>query len=278
MMVCAWARRLRGWRSGLLCLPLLAACLGPPYETGRVQDLVPGAREQAVRVDGRSIHWVEVGDEAASPVLFIHGTPGNWQAYADYLNAPELAGFHRIAVDRPGFGESAEGGVEPSLSRQAELLAEAFADLPPMILVGHSLGGSLAMQLARDAPDRIAGIVLVAASLDPAVEAPRWFNRVASWPVIRAVVPDPLAKANVEVLVLQQQLQALWSGWTVPRLPIVLIQGMEDSLVRPSTADFAESRLAAESVTIHRIENAGHFVLWEQPSWTIEAILRLAEP
>ena len=116
VMVCAWARRLRGWCSGLLCLPLLAACLGPPYETGRVQDLVPGAREQAVRVDGRSIHWVEVGDEAASPVLFIHGKPGNWQAYADYLNAPELAGFHRIAVDRPGFGESAEGGVEPEWS------------------------------------------------------------------------------------------------------------------------------------------------------------------
>jgi len=265
-----------------LALPLvavcLAGCMGAPYPTGRPAELVPGGSSVEAQVQGRRLHWVESGDADAPPVLFIHGTPGSWEAFADYLSAPALSGYRLIAVDRPGFGGSSAGGVEPALSAQAAYLAEAFAELPPMIVVGHSLGGSIAMQLVRDAPDRVAGVVLVAASLEPAAEAPRWFNRLANWPLVRRIVPDSLARANDEVLALEPELRALWAGWTPPETPVILIQGMEDSLVRPSTADFAESVLHSDSTVIQRVDHAGHFVLWEQPERVIDAIHTLAEP
>ena len=107
-------------------------------------------------------------------------------------------------------------------------------------------------------------------------EAPRWFNRVAQWPPVRWLLPEPLARANAEVLALQHELRALWADWTPGATPVVLIQGMEDRLVWPQTADFAEARWPSQTLQVQRLEQAGHFVLWDQPDIVIEAIVQLA--
>lgn len=272
-----WAVQRSAQMLGLsLICSLLAACSGPPYERGPPSDVAPRAKSFEQTIDGDRVHWVEAGAEDGQPVLLLHGTPGSWQAWGDVLNEPAVQGLRLIAVDRAGFGESAAAGVEPSLARQADLLARRFDQRAPLIVVGHSLGGALAMRLLRDHPERVAGVVLVAASLDPAAEAPRWFNHVVQWPVFRQLVPEPLRRANIEVMALQSELRALWSGWTPDETPVILIQGMEDRLVWPQTATFVEAALPPDSLTVHRIKHAGHFVLWEQPQRVIDAILRLA--
>src|SRR3546814_16092495 len=50
----------------------------------------------------------------------------------------------------------------------------------PAIVVGHSLGGPIAAKLAMDYPDRVRGLLLLAPSVAPALEAPRWYQRLAT--------------------------------------------------------------------------------------------------
>src|SRR3546814_18536533 len=58
-------------------------------------------------VAGHTLQYAEL-DRAGSPrILFIHGSPGEWHAFASYLNRPELQVCGPVlAPDRPGYGGS----------------------------------------------------------------------------------------------------------------------------------------------------------------------------
>src|SRR3546814_18455192 len=62
----------------------------------------------------------------------------------------------------------------------------------PAIVVGHSLGGPIAAKLAMDYPDRVRGLLLLAPSVAPALEAPRWYQRLATWRVVQWLLPRTL--------------------------------------------------------------------------------------
>ncbi|MCF6209425.1 MAG: pimeloyl-ACP methyl ester esterase BioH [Gammaproteobacteria bacterium] len=104
-------------------------------------------------------------------LVLLHG----WGMNADIWDGvvPMLAKQHRVTgVDLPGHGRSGDPGSDYSLPAQAKKIAEI---LPAgSILVGWSLGGLLALQVALDFPRRIKALVLVASS-------PR-FVRAGDWP------------------------------------------------------------------------------------------------
>jgi 3-oxoadipate enol-lactonase len=95
------------------------------------------------------------------PVVFLHGYPlhhGIWQ--------PQLEEFsphhHVVLLDLPGFGLAADVAVPDSLIGFAEHV-RAFLErkqLGPAVLVGHSFGGYIALQLFRDHPELFRGLVL----------------------------------------------------------------------------------------------------------------------
>ena len=258
------------------CGAWLAACVGAPAPDQERSQRLSDSRSQFIQVNGRPLHWVETGPASAPPILFIHGTPGSWTAFVDYLDHSALASAYRlISVDRPGFGESDAGQIEPSLQRQAAAIAHVLRDAPPAVLVGHSLGGPIALRLAADFPERVRGVLLVAASLDPALEAPRWYNHLAAaWPV-RWMTPPTLRWANREVMVLQDELHQLATVWDRIRAPISLIQGMDDRLVYPGNADYAEARMPPEQLRVLRLRDAGHFVLWKQVDTVVGELRQL---
>ncbi len=108
---------------------------------------------------------------AGSELVLLHG----WGMNADVWDgvAPLLAKNHRVTtVDLPGHGRSGDAGGDYSLSTQAQKVAEILP--PDATLVGWSLGGLLALQLALDFPQRIKALVLVASS-------PR-FVQADDWP------------------------------------------------------------------------------------------------
>jgi len=69
--------------------------------------------------DSGRVHFVVAGSPHpdAARVLFVHGSPGAWDAWERFLKDPELRAAARlIALDRPGFGGSERGRAEPAPS------------------------------------------------------------------------------------------------------------------------------------------------------------------
>ncbi len=293
-------RSLRGWCAcdaawavGMaLCLASLAGCGNPPYPRGTVDTLFAQVQPPVigtVAVGGRMINTARVDNPAPSTststsapatarpiLLFVHGSPGDWKAWAHYLKAPELAGFPtRVAVDRPGFGGSRAGGVMPSLREQAALLTSLIPSGKKAIVVGHSLGGPLVAWMAIDAPERVCGVVSIAGSLSSKYEAPRWYNQIADSGLLNWAIPSEMVQSNLEMMPLSTELVQLESAFGKLRVPFVLMQGGRDSLVVTATADEVEKRAPAQWLKVQRLPLENHFVLWEKPELVIKTLLDL---
>ena len=273
-------RRRRGMRlafAALACLVVtFTGCLSAPYARGTVSELFPqGPRPQdlSYTVDGRTVHYVE---QAGGParILFIHGTPGDWQGWAPYLRKPSLqARATMIAVDRPGWGQSA-GGVVPDLATQAAMLRPLLGDSPSgTLLVAHSYGGAIAARMAMDYPRQVNGLVLIAPTLSPELEGPRWYDRLADSLPLRLLLPQKLRRSYAELDPLPQQLQQMLPRWAHLDVPVTLIQGTADGQVDPRTADFAQQELPGQLLRVGRMRGQGHWVLWTKPAPITQAVL-----
>ncbi len=101
------------------------------------------------------------GDEQAPTALLLHGLPGaaeDWNRLSD-----ELAGsFHVVAIDRPGYGGSAEEALP--VPAQVDLYAEVLAEVAdgPALVAGHSYGAIPAAELASRFPAAVGALVLLA--------------------------------------------------------------------------------------------------------------------
>ena len=135
-----------------------------------------------VLVDGRPVNVIELGGEGASgqPLVFVHGLSGSWQNWLEQL--PVLAADHRVlALDLPGFGHSpmpacAPQGAEPiSIPGYARTLDHLFDELAidAAAVVGNSMGGFIAAELAIAFPQRVERLVLVSAAGVSTYDDPR---------------------------------------------------------------------------------------------------------
>lgn len=127
--------------------------------------------------DGGQIHVVERG--AGTPILLVHGVTLSMDVWAYQLR--DLAdGYRVVAMDQRGHGRSRPGRAGYGFERLgADVLAVLDAlDLQGAVLVGHSMGGMVALQLAAEQPQalvkRVAGLVLVATSGGPVTRLPGW--------------------------------------------------------------------------------------------------------
>ena len=248
---------------------------------------------RTTRVGNRTLRFAVSGNTRAPPVLFIHGTPGSWDAFALFLNDTELRRrAFLISVDRPGFGGSDPGRTITSIGEQARLCVavleaaraagsgrERREPADPehgrsAIVVGHSWGGPIAARIAMDFPHQVRSLVLVAASIDPDLEEIRWYQHLARWKVFRWLVPRDLVTANEEVFSAKPELTQMVSRWKEIRIPVTVVQGEEDTLVPPANADFAARKLVSTSLHLERHPRVGHFVPWYRPELVRAAVLR----
>jgi len=153
--------------------------------------LFPAGTEFAARyllLDGAKIRYIDTGH--GPPVIFLHGLGASMYAWRKNLPAVAAAGFRVIAFDNRGFGLS-DKPPAPYDNTAYVRLAVALMDslrLTDAVLVGHSMGGAIAAQVAIDYPQRVRGLVLVA-SAGLGAREPLLF-RIARWPVL-----GPLALA-----------------------------------------------------------------------------------
>lgn len=115
-----------------------------------------------VTVGGNRIHYVERGE--GLPILMIHGLGGSLHHLRRPLMEAFGDGYRLIAIDRPGSGYSTRGaGQTGRLTEQAAQTA-ALIDalgLDRPLIVGHSLGGAIALATALDHPDKVSGLALL---------------------------------------------------------------------------------------------------------------------
>lgn len=240
----------------------------PPYdglskeETARMG---PDFRYFSHTVADQNMHGAVTGDKAAKAVIFIHGTPGDWRAWGDYLGDTALKSkAFMIAVDRPGFGLSGRGKTVVDLKAQASaIIAAALVEHPgPFLLVGHSYGGPIQVQMAADFPEHVSGIIMLAGAIDPVLQKARWYHHLGGTWLGRAAISDVLEASTDEMLALPAQLQDQRDALSKLGVPITIIQGETDWLVPAGNAAYARANIA--SANIIEIKGQGHFLPWEQ--------------
>jgi pimeloyl-ACP methyl ester carboxylesterase len=120
---------------------------------------------RSTEIAGRRVNYVDIGSGDGPPVVFVHGLGGAWQNWLE--NIPRVAQERRVlALDLPGFGASEMPLREisiPGYGRVVDKFCEQL-DLSEVALVGNSMGGFVAAEVAIQAPQRVERLVLVSAA------------------------------------------------------------------------------------------------------------------
>jgi len=236
------------------------------------------------------VAWEERG--SGDPLLLIQGI-----GYARWSWEPVLPGLaerYRVLVfDNRGIGESAKPAGPYTAGEMAadalQVLDEAGAERAHVL--GASLGGMIAQEVAVQAPDRVEKLVLCcttpggeatvpmpaatvtlfreAATLAPEV-ALRRFVENALAPGARAELVDDLYRRRLENPpdpVGWQGQAAAGTGFAgadgVITAPTLIVTGTEDNVVDPRNSGVLARRIAG--ARLERLEGAGHLFFWEQP-------------
>lgn len=222
--------------------------------------------DSSKEIEGYTIHYIETGNKNASTLFFVHGSPGSWDAYKDYLkDSLLLSKFRMIAVDRIGFGYSNFGKAE-NLKTQSNIIekfSKQIANGKPIYLIGHSLGGPTIVEMAAEKPNDYATLIIIAGSIDPKAETPENWRAIIKVKPIRYIIPGALRPANDELWWLKSDLYDLKPKLQNITSKVIIIHGTKDQLVPYSNVAFMSREFVnAKSLDIISIKDANHFIPW----------------
>lgn len=204
------------------------------FVPGDADDQEAGPQTRKVALGEHAIRYLERG-EGGTPLVLIHGFSGdlnNW-----LFNHEALAGQRRvIAIDLPGHGESSKALVSADLDELsgAVLALLDHLDIDTAHLAGHSMGGAVALALARRAPQRAASLTLIgSAGLGEAINGDYLEGFVAA--TSRNQLKGPVSQLFSDpALVTRQLLEDL--------LKYKRLEGVDEALRRLCATLFGEGR------------------------------------
>lgn len=145
------------------------------------------------------LYAVETGRENRQTVVLIHGL--GQTGFVDWLKViPELESkYHVLAMDLPGFGRSTDPGGRYSPTNYAKViswLVKKYAN-GPVVVVGHSMGGAVALRYASDFPAQVSKLVLV--DVAGILERTAFAKHSAELPLNEHVGPNPIRRLTSKV-------------------------------------------------------------------------------
>jgi pyruvate dehydrogenase E2 component (dihydrolipoamide acetyltransferase) len=247
---------------------------------------------ETIEAGGRRFRYLALGESEGPPIVFIHGFGGdlnNWQ-----FNQEALADGHATyAVDLPGHGGSSKdlgsGHVHVGALAGAVVDFLDAKNVGKAHLVGHSLGGAVALDLALNHADRVASATLVCSAglgpeinmayIDGFMQAKR---RKQLEPVLAMLVADPdmVSREMIEDVLKFKRLDGVEAALNriiddnfaggrqaldlTSRLgdlavPVQVIWGRQDQIIPASHAEGLPA-----SVLMHVFDDAGHMVHMEK--------------
>ena len=253
-----------------------------------------------VETEGASIYWHELGQ--GEPIVLIMGLGCSSAMWVRL--APRLAGRHRvILLDNRGAGQTkASGALVHRVANMARDVAAVLdaAGLRHAHVVGFSMGGMIAQQLAIDHASRVRSLTLLATNCgNPYAKLPAWdvqrllFDRRRETPeqALNAMRPYVYGRATPEQRIAEDntvriasfpprnaydaQLYGLlyWTSYfQLPRLrmPTLIIHGLEDQLIPPQNGHLLASRIPGAELV--EITGASHFAHTDNPEAVVEAV------
>jgi non-heme chloroperoxidase len=274
---------------------LIAALSTPTNDTTRFHEI---QLETGVRM-----HYAEQGPATRTPMILLHGYSDSWFSYSLVLSA--LSRDTRVyALDLRGHGNSDR---PTSGYRMRDMAADviAFMDAKQIVratIVGHSMGGFVAQQVALAAPKRVAQLVLMATAARP-----RAFNGLDEFEKAVSSLTDPVPEAFAREFQLStikggvseqfvdravsESLKLpvhVWRGVMDGMLdyeraialgrsgiPTLVLHGADDPYVPSAEANTLAAMTKARE--IRKYPDTGHALHWERPTDVARDILAFVE-
>jgi pimeloyl-ACP methyl ester carboxylesterase len=187
----AW---LVGSAAALVGVILAGLVLFTAWTARRVEKALP-PRGRFIDVDGARIHYLDKG--TGPTLLLVHGLAGQMHNFTHSLLGKLMRDFRVVILDRPGSGYSTRPTEELApISAQARVISR-FCELLGLerpLIVGHSLGGAVALALALNHPEQVAGLALLSPVTHQPEHVPPPFDgmEIAS-PLLRRLIAWTLA-------------------------------------------------------------------------------------
>ncbi|MGQ9823542.1 MAG: alpha/beta fold hydrolase [Desulfotomaculales bacterium] len=243
----------------------------------------------AAVVGGRKIFYATGGMTGEDwPVVYVHGAGGTAHVWKNQLGI-RVPGFCQAALELPGHGRSeGSGAKDVAVYRDfvRDFLQAVFGR--PAVLVGHSMGGAIAMSFALAYPGWLKGLVLVGtgarlrvapAVLEAALEPERSaallrFSYSPGTPEeVREEAEKEFGLTPPEVR--YNDFLACDSFDVMGRLreikmPVLVVCGEDDQLTPVKYARYLQENIPGARLVL--VPGAGHMVMWEQPEQVNAAI------
>ncbi len=226
-----------------------------------------------VFIDGKLIHYETFG--RGSPIVFLHGWIGSWRYWFPVME--DLAVEYRsYALDLWGFGDSDKADEQYDVGTYVDMMI-AFMDelgIRNVPVVGHTLGGVIATELAMRHPDRVSKVMGVSLPLtadginrkllsaDSNDTLARLFlNRQGPYPEVEMSVPK-IAKNAIALTIQSVARRDLRETLERMTVPLLTVYGEKDSIVDTrQAAELNGDHYAARAIIL---PDAHHFPMLDQ--------------
>lgn len=244
--------------------------------------------------DGLYYARFEGGDSAKKPVVLIHGAGSSHLIWPAELR--RLPGRTVLAIDLPGHGRSAWIGLQSVEAYSAAVLSfMAELGLYQAVFVGHSLGGAIALQLAVDFPQHVAGLGLISSAAYFGVldELLAYLSSAYTYPAGLRFLQQKSFSAAASPSLIERSAAALntarpsvlcgdWKACAqfdlrdrlkLVRVPAYIACGQEDQLTPPAYSRYLSAQIPSAALEI--MPEAGHMAILEQPKRLAAGLMEL---
>lgn len=220
-----------------------------------------------IEINHRKLHYVAAGNDTLPILLFIHGSPGSWDAFKEYLISKTLLQkAYIISFDRAGYGLSGQPGFA-SLEDQVnfiEPILKLRKNKKPITVIGHSYGGPVSVVFCLRHQDLIKKLILTSPTLSPDIEEhitwKRNLQKFTKWPLFKWMFPQEIENSTNEMQPLPSEVRKFEPQFAEFKKPILEIHGTKDNIAPYGNQSYIQRIFANAPVSTINFTGKGHLI------------------